>query len=70
MRPGPTILALTLALLSTGSALAASNEELSGLSNHEYTDYARDRFEWLTGEGRSSHASCAVIAIPCSMVAG
>lgn len=48
-------LTLVLALLSSGSALAVSNEELAGFSNHEYAEYARDRFEWLIGEGRSSH---------------
>jgi hypothetical protein len=48
-------LTLVLALLSSGSALAVSNEELAGFSNHEYVEYARDRFEWLTGESRSSH---------------
>ena len=64
-------LTLVLVLLSSGSALAVSNEELAGFSNHEYVEYARDRFEWLTGEGRSSHRlakkfhrECDAAAVP------
>lgn len=55
MRLAPLALALVPALLAAGSARAVTNEDLSGLSNREYIQYARDRFEWLTGEGRSSH---------------
>ena len=55
MRLGALTLPLVLVLLASGSAYGASNEDLAGLSNREYVDYARDRFEWLTGEARSSH---------------
>jgi hypothetical protein len=55
MRLGALILPLVLVLLASGSARSASNEDLAGFTNREYVDYARDRFEWLTGEARSSH---------------
>ena len=57
MRRGALALILALALVVSvrGNALAASSEELSGLSNREYVDYVHDRFEWLNGEARSSH---------------
>src|SRR5262245_61795952 len=48
-------LSLLLVALTASGAFAASSDDLSGLSNREYVEYARDRFEWLTGEGRSSH---------------
>jgi len=47
-----SLLVLTLA---GGARAASSNDELAGLSNREYVEYVRDRFEWLTGEGRTSH---------------
>jgi hypothetical protein len=40
-------------LALAGSAFASSNGDLTALSNREYEEYARDRFEWLTGEARS-----------------
>ena len=63
------VLTLLLALLSSGSALAVSNEELAGFSNHEYVEYARDRFEWLTGEGRSSHRLAKKFHHDCDLAA-
>lgn len=48
-------LGLLLVLALAGRASAANDNDLSGLSNREYEDYARDRFEWLTGEARSGH---------------
>lgn len=50
-------LALILALMtfSAGSAGAASTDDLAGLTNREYVEYVRDRFEWLTGEARSGN---------------
>lgn len=47
------LLVASLAMATT--AFAAPNDDLTGLTNREYVDYARDRFEWLTGEARSSH---------------
>lgn len=46
--------AILLAALVGTSAWAAPNEELKGLTDREYVEYARDRFEWLVGEARSS----------------
>lgn len=43
-----------LAVLVGTSAWAAPNDELEGLTDREYVDYARDRFEWLVGEARAS----------------
>jgi hypothetical protein len=49
-------LALALSLSLAGRARAQSpTDDLAALSNREYVDYVRDRFVWLTGEGRSSH---------------
>jgi hypothetical protein len=48
-------LGLLLVLTLSGGAAAAPDNDLSGLSNREYEDYTRDRFEWLTGEARSGH---------------
>ena len=48
-------LGLLLVLALAGGAAAAPDNDLSGLSNREYEDYTRDRFEWLTGEARSGH---------------
>jgi hypothetical protein len=55
MRLAALSLLLVPALLAGGSAHATSSEDLSGLSDREYVDYAHDRFEWLIGEGRSGH---------------
>jgi hypothetical protein len=62
-------LTLLLLLLASASALAVSNEELAGFSNHEYADYARDRFEWLTGEARSSHHLAKKFHHECDLAA-
>jgi hypothetical protein len=43
------------ALLAGGIAHATSTEDLTSLSDREYVEYVRDRYEWLTGEGRSGH---------------
>ena len=48
-------LLLVLALAGSGNAAAAPDNDLSGLTNREYEEYTRDRFEWLTGEVRSGH---------------
>lgn len=48
-------LGVLLVLALAGGASAAPDNDLSGLSNREYEDYARNRFEWLTGEARSGH---------------
>jgi hypothetical protein len=48
-------LGVLVLLALAGSALASSNGDLTALSNREYEEYARDRFEWLTGEARSGH---------------
>jgi hypothetical protein len=48
-------LGLLLVLAFARGAAASPDNDLSGLSNREYEDYARDRFEWLTGEARSGH---------------
>lgn len=42
-------------LVAAGTALATPDNDLAGLTNREYVDYARDRFEWLTGEARAGH---------------
>jgi hypothetical protein len=46
--------AILVAVLVGTSAWAAPNDELKGLTDREYVEYARDRFEWLVGEARSS----------------
>ena len=48
-------LGLLLVLALAGGASAAADNDLSGLSKREYEDYARDRFEWLTGERVDRH---------------
>lgn len=44
--------ALLAAAVST-TAWAAPSADLAGLTDREYVEYARDRFEWLTGEARA-----------------
>lgn len=46
---------LLVLALAGGAAAATPDNDLAGLSNREYEDYTRDRFEWLTGEARSGH---------------
>jgi hypothetical protein len=49
---GAALGCLTILLFSS-AALAAPPDDLSPLTNRQYVDYARDRFEWLTGYVRS-----------------
>lgn len=44
-----------LLLACAGSAPAAPDGDLAGLSTREYEEYVRERFEWLTGQARSGH---------------
>jgi len=48
-----TLLA-ALVVATSAVAWAAPNDELKGLTDREYVEYARDRFEWLLGEARAS----------------
>jgi len=46
---------LLAALVGTSpAAWAAPNDDLAGLTDREYVEYTRDRFEWLLGEARAS----------------
>lgn len=53
MARGAALFVLT-ALLAVTSAPALA-VDLSGMTNRQYGDYVRDRFETLVGEGRTSH---------------
>ena len=55
---------LTILLVAT-AAWAAPNDDLTGLTNREYVEYARDRFEWLTGEARSGHRLATMFHEDC-----
>jgi hypothetical protein len=52
-------------LALAGSASASPNGDLTGLSNREYEEYTRDRFEWLTGEARSGQRLAAKARRDC-----
>jgi hypothetical protein len=52
-------------LLVASAAWASGNDDLTGLTNREYVEYARDRFEWLTGEARSGHRLAAKFHDDC-----
>ena len=49
------VLGCLVLLACAGNAPAAPDGDLAGLSTREYEEYARERFEWLTGEARSGH---------------
>jgi hypothetical protein len=46
---------LLLAVAASTAALAAPNDDLTGLSDGQYVEYARVRFAWLTDEIRVNH---------------
>ena len=52
-------------LLAASATLAAPTEDLSGFSDRQYVDYARERFEWLIGEARSGHRLAAQYQDQC-----
>jgi hypothetical protein len=42
-----------LIVLASTAAWAGPSADLAGLTDREYVEYARDRFEWLAGEARA-----------------
>lgn len=63
-------LGLLLVLGLARGASATPDGDLAGLTNREYEDYVRDRFEWLTGEARSGHRLEAKAKRDCKPDAG